>query len=369
MTFIPSGRLRPFAALMAVCLLLGAGSCKKKDFTIEGTIDGASDAALVLEKSDFAGRWIVVDSTSTGKSGKFSITQQAPAAPEVYRLSMGDRFVYFPIEATETVRLTTTEAGFGSDYTLEGSDQAADMARFEKMLARLHTDNPDSVEAFKRNVYTQFMQDARGSLLSFFVLTRMIDPNTPLFDSRQKSDLKYFTAVATAYHEYRPDDPRTLVLERTALQRMRDRNTEEGRENVLEAELGRVIEIALDDPQGKTQSLTEITAKGRPTILVFAPLTHEQSPELNRDIAAVRNSRGGNIEVYQVCADPDRYTWREAAQNLPWTVVFDPMGVNSEHMLHYNVTHLPTFFIFDSHGELIDRAMTISELRQKLAAV
>ena len=369
MAFIHSGRLRPIAALVAVCLLLGASSCKKKDFTIEGTINGASEAALILEKSDFTGRWIVVDSTRTGKSGKFSLKQQAPAAPEVYRLRMADRFVYFPVEGTETVRLTTTESAFGSDYTLEGSEQAADMARFEKMFAALHTDNPDSVESFKRNVYAQFMHDARGSVLSFFILTRMIDENTPLFDSRQTGDLKYFTAVATAYHEFRPDDPRTDVLEKTALQRMRDRNAAEGRENLLEAEMGRLIEISLDDPDGKTCSLSEITAKGRPTILVFAPLTHEQSPELNRDIAALRNSRGGNIEIYQVCADPDRYTWRDAAKNLPWTVVFDPMGVNSENMLHYNVTHLPTFFIFDSHGELIDRAETISDLRQKLATV
>ena len=58
----------------------------------------------------------------------------------------------------------------------------------------------------------------------------------------------------------------------------------------------------------------------------------------------------------------DRYAWRDAAANLPWTNVFDTEGERSSTALKYNVSRLPAFFLYNAAGELIDRADDLDAL-------
>ena len=88
-----------YIAASAAVLCLAAVSCGDAQFRIDGDVTGAEGRSLVLEKSDFHGRWIPVDSVKIGGSGHFSIRSDAPASPEVYRLSLGDRFIYLPVDS------------------------------------------------------------------------------------------------------------------------------------------------------------------------------------------------------------------------------------------------------------------------------
>lgn len=349
-------------ALLSLLLIVTLACCGEPEFNIKGEIQGADDVKVEIEKSDFRGRWQPLDSTRTSPSGKFSVKLAAPAAPEIYRLHIGDTYVYLPADSTGTVTVRGDIKTLAREYYLDGSEQAVKMAEFDRSLNAAIAANAD-LTAFKRNVYEKYIRNSRGSILSYYVLTKTIG-DRPLFDPADSSDLRYYAAVATAFKEFNPSDPRASYLEQTAIQALRDRNSRQGKRTTMEARELKLIEIALPDAKGVTRKLSDVAGKGKKTLLVFSVLTHPDSPLVNKILHDLRQSKG--IDIYQVSLDADRFAWRQAAANLPWTNVFDPQGERSKAALDYNVSALPAFFIYDAQGNLIDRATTLDELQKKL---
>lgn len=349
--------------MLSTALVLA--SCSDDKFKIKGEIYGAEDKTIVLEKSDFQGKWLPVDSTHTNKNGGFSFSFPAPMSPEIYRLTLNNQYVYLPVDSTETLTLTTSYDKFGSDFSLTGSRNAENLTEFEKSLQQANTENQDSLYSFKRSVYSNYMKDFPGSILSFYILTKIID-GKPLYDPSDKTDLKYFTAVATGYQAVRPDDPRASLLEQTALRALKKQNSESGKFSTIEANEIAMIEIDQQDETGKNVKLSSVVGKGKPVVVIFSLLTHEDSPELNMQLAKLYNDMGGKVEFYNVSLDPDQYSWREAAKNLPWITVYSPGQGQSVDAVRYNVFQIPSYFIYNGQGELSSRPMTVEELRKSL---
>lgn len=339
-------------------------ACSEPHFKVEGTVAGADDASISLEKADFSGRWITVDSTRTSSAGKFSFKGTAPDAPEIYRLSLDGKYIYFPVDSTETVSVNSDLKAFDTDFTLDGSENARAMEKFEKKLIAFSADQTGR-EDLKRDLFTEFIKPLGASVVSYYILTKTID-GKPLFDPDNDSDARYYGAVATAFKQFRPDDPRTRLLEEVSLRMIRRKNSKNGQQQVLQAEEVKLFDITLPDTDGKERSLSEFAGKGKPVILVFSLMNQAGSPALNAELNAMRVSRDMNI--YQVSLDSDLYAWREAARNLPWICVFDNNGASGA-AARYNVTSLPTFFIIDSNGDLVDRAASVNELGEKLKTV
>lgn len=352
------------ACVLAAAAMLSA--CGEPQFKIKGEIYGADNQPLVLEKSDFHGRWVAIDSTRTSSAGSFSISRPAPAAPEIFRLALGDRYIYLPVDSVETVTMTSSLKDYGTEFTLSGSPKAEAMERFEKEVIALPSDiSPDSLTSFKRSVFSKYMRDAQGSIVSYYILTKTIG-DKPLFDP-DSDDYKYFAAVATGFKELRPGDPRTLLLEKTSMDAIKKRHSQSGLRRQIQAQEISVIDIDLPDENNTNRKLSDIVGKGKPVIVMFTLLTHPDSPAINTELAKIHSA--GNAEIYQVSLDPDQYSWRDAARNLPWVTVFDAAGQYSTAATNYNVGNIPTFFIYDRQGELKARAANISELRRELSSL
>lgn len=349
--------------LCGISLILS--SCSNDKFKIKGEIYGGEEKYIVLEKSDFHGRWLPVDSTKINKNGGFSISFPTPVAPDIFRLSLNNQYVYIPVDNTETITLNTSYDKFGSDFSLAGSKNAEMMTQFEKQLHKTNTSNPDSLIAFKRNVYSNYMKDFQGSVLSFYILTKTID-GKPLYDPADKNDRKYFGAVATGFKEVRPDDPHTALLEQTALNAMKRKNSEEGNYQAIEAEEISIIDMDLQNENGENIKLSSVVGKGKPVVVIFSLLNVQDSPEFNIALAKIYNQHSGKVEFYNVSLDEDQYTWREAAKNLPWITVYSPGQNTSQDAVRYNVFQVPSFYIYDSQGELVSRPMTLDELSKSL---
>lgn len=355
---------RILAGSAAFSLLAALGACSDSDFKIKGDVADADNEKIVLEKADFSGFWSIVDSTRTDKNGKFQFSVPRQSGPEIFRLALGDRFIYLPVDSTETITVTSSKANFGHDFTLDGSEQARNMAAFEKDLMGFmpYFDNADSLDNFKKHVYNNYLHDQKGSIVTYYILTKTIG-NRLLFDPAT-DDFRYVTAVATSFDHYRPDDAHTPILRELAKAGRSKHNDDNGIKTVIEATEVSVLEIELNDENGKTQKLTDHVGKGKPVIVAFTLMRDGVTPDINRQLAEIYNS--GRADIYNVSPDPDQYGWKEAVKNLPWTTVLDPSAGQHTVFLQYNVGQLPMFYLYNAQGELVARAATVKGIKEKL---
>lgn len=345
-------------AYLPFLLLLILGACSKNSPEISGEIKDADNQSLMLEKSDYAGVWIPIDSTRTDSKGKFKIEIPRADAPEIYRLRLADRYVYFPVDSTEKITLSSSVAGYGRDFALSGSAQAEQMARFEMALQRASLALPDSAEAFRKYVYTEYIREGHGNILSYYVLTKVLPDGRLLFNPESPSDARYFAAVATQMAEYRPEDPRTEFIREISLRAMKNRNSVQGKKTVITANEVKMIDVTLQDENGRDVALSSVVGKGKPVLMVFAMMNAAESPAFNRRLAAWSKNHP-DTAIYHISFDEDIYAWREAARNLPWTTVIDPGGMSSTVLSDYNVDSLPAYFLYDAAGNLAERLETI----------
>lgn len=355
---------RYFAAAVSVAAIALAGGCGEKGFKIEGQLADSDGDKVLLEKADFSGYWTIVDSTRTDSKGNFKFSQPQQSGPEIFRLSLDDKYIYLPVDSTETLTVTSSKHNFGHDFTVTGSEQATSMAQFEKDLIAFvpYFNNADSMKSFKKRIYNNYMHDGRGKVMTYYILTKTVG-NQPLFDPTS-DDFKYIVAVANNFQQFRPDDAHTPFLLNLAKAAQRHHNEQNGIRTVIDAQEIKVLEIALNDENGKEQKLTDKVGKGKPVVVAFTLMRDGATPEINRQLAELY--KAGRIDIYNVSPDRDQYGWHEAAANLPWTTVLDPSAGQDKVFVQYNVGELPTFFIYDANGDLVARCMSVKEIREKL---
>ncbi|MDE7408624.1 MAG: DUF4369 domain-containing protein [Muribaculaceae bacterium] len=355
---------RYIAAAASVAAIAIAGGCGEKGFKINGELAGSDGDKILLEKADFSGYWTIVDSTRTDSKGKFSFSQPQQSGPEIFRLSLDDKFIYLPVDSTETLTVTSSKQNFGHDFNVSGTEQASRMAQFEKDLIAFapYFDNADSLKNFKKHIYNNYIHDGRGNVMSYYILTKTVGDRA-LFDPSTE-DFRYIVAVANNFQQYRPDDAHTPFLLNLARAAQRHHNDQKGIHTVIDAQEIKVLEIALNDENGKEQKLTDMVGKGKPVVVAFTLMRDGATPEINRQLAELY--KVGKVDIYNVSPDRDQYGWREAAANLPWITVLDPSAGQDKVFLQYNVGQLPTFFIYNANGELTARCMSVKEIREKL---
>lgn len=368
MTYIPVKNIKSMLLTAAAAAILTA--CSGPSFKVEGTVEGADDASLVLERANASGLWQAIDSTHTGSDGHFSLSVDAPEHPDLYRLSYGGGYIYLPVDSIETLTLTASAKDFGKDFTLTGSDQANLMTQMQQRLSRLPMDKPDSVAAFKRWVLSNVVLAAEGrpSVMQYYALTANVG-GRQLFDVNTPQDAQAFAAVATAYQQYRPDDPRAKALEQLALKAQRNRNTARGRKREMRAPETAIVDMELNDRTGMPRRLSAVTANGKPTLVIFTTMGQQNSGVVVGELGKLYGTYGQRMNFYMVCLNTNIAAWREQVRDIPWLTVIDPDGEASLNARNYALKGLPTFFLYDSRGELTDRADNFDQLRAKLPAI
>ncbi len=357
---------RRHLALSAIitAVVFGSSCSHKEKHGLKGNIKGAKENSYaVLEAPNEFGFWYSVDSAKVDGEGNFFIPYTPPQSPELYRVRYNDKYIYLPLDSTETLTLSASASAFDIDFTLAGSRLAENMTAFEREARRVEAmANADSTEAFKRRVYSRYMSDGKGDMLSYYILTRafgdghLIEYTDPLY-----------TAVANAFQTYRPDDRHTAALVARAKEGQAVRRKAKGQVNVIEAEETAIIDMEFPDLKGNKHRLSDNVGKGKPTILVLTSMNATENPGLTRTLRSIYEE--GAADIYEVCYDTDLLVIENGTKGLPWTIVRDPNGLNSGILLKYNVSSLPTMFIYDSHGELSQRASTAEELRKLLPLV
>ena len=356
--------------LAASAALLLASCAGNGTFSISGNIEGADNQPVLLENS-INGYWVPIDSTRTDGDGDFKIKHQSPDVPQVYRLTVNDRSVYFPVDSLDDITIKATLANFATDYSLTGSDNAENMASIDHR-AREIAAITDAVEAakkreeFKRELAQQLVATP-ASVLAYYIINKQIN-GVPLFDFTNSVDLRIIGAVANAYSYSRPNDPRTANIVKTYL--AGKKATYKGGSaptDTMYVDEAKILEIALPDENGKIQSLQKLAEKGGVVLLNFTTYEVQESPAFNKLLSDLYNAnKGRGLEIYQVGIDTNVSTWKTAASNLPWITVYDEAGTASRNLAKYNVQAIPAIFLIDRSGEIAARVTDLAELPAQL---
>lgn len=353
--------------ILMMVAIVALTACNNNKFQIDGTIEGASDTTtLVLEQSS-NGEWFLVDSVKVDKNGKFSVSAPAPEVPSIYQLRLGNQAVCFPIDSLDHLTLKAKLPNLTSDYTLSGSEHAEQIMKIDKEAMKFAGGKGTAAElqAWKDQLARQIVVDPSG-IVAYYTINKYID-GKPLFDPMNDSDLRIIGAVANSFNSFRPDDPRTDYLVNLLLDGQRRRRAMSAPTDTVFADMASIIDIKLQDYNGKEYSLSKVASENRVVLLDFTAYTTDVSPQLNKllnDIYQAYHSRG--LTIYQVSVDQDNVAWRQAAQNLPWITVFDPMSINSQTIGAYNVTGIPTTFIIRG-GEIVERVEDATRLKAAVA--
>ena len=351
--------------MMAV--LAGLTACNGNKFHVDGTIEGASDSlTMVLEQSS-NGEWFIVDSVKVDKNGSFSISAPAPEVPSIYQIRLGDQTICFPIDSLDKLTITAKMPNLTSDFNVSGSEHAKQIMDIDKGALQFAGGKGTEAErqAWKDQLARQIAADP-GSIVAYYTINKYID-GKPLFDPMNDNDLRFIGAVANAFDSFRADDPRTEYLKSVFLDGQRRRRAMSAPSDTLYADVASLIDIKLQDYTGKDYSLSTVAADNRVVVLNFTAYAAEFSPQLNKllnDIYQNYHNRG--LTIYQVSLDTDNVLWREAAKNLPWITVYDPMSINSQHVGAYNVMGIPTSFIIRG-GDIVERVEDATLLKAAVA--
>ena len=371
---------------MLMMAVMTITSCDNNKFVVDGQIENAKDSVLYFENVGLEGI-SVIDSVRLSDNGNFSFSDEAPTAPEFYRLRIADQIINVSIDSTETVTIKAQYPQMATQYEISGSENCAKIKELTLKQIDLHQramaiqenmalgvdEANDSIlkiiDAYKEDVKNNYIFKEPMQAYSYFALFQTLG-NWLLFNPRSnKEDIKVFAAVATSWDTYYPHAERGQNLHNIAIEGMKNvRITEGAREQAIDAskiEEAGVLDIALQDNHGQVRHLTDL--KGKVVLLDFHIFATNESPArilLLRELYNKYASQG--FEIYQVSLDPDEHFWKQQTAALPWISVRDEDGINSQRIMMYNIQAVPDYFIIDRGNNLVKRAEQMKDLEAEI---
>ena len=369
-----------------VLAAIATASCGYKKFNVEGQITNAKDSVLYFENVGLEGISIM-DSVKLSDKGDFSFSEEAPTAPEFYRLRISDQIINVSIDSTETVTIKAQYPQMATQYEISGSENCAKIKELTLKQIDLHKqamaiqDNTtlgvdeanDSIlkiiNTYKEDIKTNYIFKEPMKAYSYFALFQTLG-NWLLFNPRSnKDDIKVFAAVATSWDTYYPHAERGQNLHNIAIEGMKNMRITQGEsDQTIDAskiEEAGVLDIALQDNHGQIRHLTDL--KGKVVLLDFHIFAMDESPArilLLRELYNKYAAQG--FEVYQVSLDPDEHFWKQQTAALPWISVRDEDGINSQRLMLYNIQSVPDYFIIDRGNNLVKRASQMKDLEAEI---
>ena len=392
-TFAPTKRKKIknmkhiWKAAFVVLAAATVASCDDNKFNVEGEISNAKDSVLYFENVGIEGVNIL-DSVKLGEGGSFAFSDEAPEAPEFYRLRIADQIINISIDSTETVQIKGEYPGMASNYTVSGSyncekireltlrqmelqRQAIAIQQNTGLGIRVIGDSINKlVDLYKDDVKKNYIYKEPNKAYAYFALFQTLG-NWLIFNPRtEKDDIRAFAAVATSWDTYYPHAQRGQNLHNIAIAGMKNQRIVDAQNQDIEVDASKVTEagvfdVALTDNKGQLRHLTDL--KGQVVLLDFHIFALEDSPArilLLRELYGKYHAQG--LEIYQVSLDPDEHFWKQQTAALPWVNVRDADGVNSQRLMLYNVQAVPDYFLIDRGNNIVSRAADIKDLEAEI---
>ena len=359
--------------LLASLIIVGCNAPKHQptSASIEGrlTLD-RSQKIYLAETDDKAER--LIDSVEQNSNGEFRFEiAEAPSEHHLYHLICGDRRIPLFVVAGDAIRVEPSDST-GCGYSISGSEESQLCNEFFSSYKHGYGSLKSNIDAQQRNAEAYknyrdikreqlaFIVEHKSHLAAIYALYQRLPGGSFLVD--QTSDIILYRTVAEAVAEQYPNSPYLTRL-------MRDIKRMENHIELLQrVEVRTHPDISARDMYGNEVSLSD--HDGHVTLLYFWSAEAGNSNAMNADlkqIYAKYAARG--FRVYQLSIDSSRSAWINAVQEqeLPWTSVHDRRGENSPSLGIYNITRLPSTYLFDAEGNIVARDIYGTELEKQLS--
>ncbi len=361
--------------IILLLVLTALFSCNQSTkFKVEGIVANSDNQYILLEKNGLL-ETTVIDSVKLDSDGSFRFKAPRPEYPDFYRLRIGTKVIDFAVDSCESMIFKADLTDFSTGYSIEGSQTNTDILKLRRSLSAIQAkvnalSNETSVEVrnarlgeieadietHKKMAGQLILQNPRSSA-AYFAIYQKINTSY-LFSPYVKADKTYCAAVATAYNAYMPDYIRSknlyaLVIDAIKTER-KAQNDAAWREIVDNSSTG-YIDIALNDRSGALRKLSEL--EGKVVLIDFSASEMENNVAYTFELRALHTkykSRG--FEIYQVSLDRSKMRWEDASANIPWISVRDENGPNTSYVSSYNIESIPTLFLMDKKGVIVNRA-------------
>ena len=371
-------------------LILAISCDHTPKFHIEGTVEGATDSMLYLEAQTLEGIQ-PLDSVKLTASGTFAFAQQKKVEnPEFYTLRISNRRINFSVDSTETITFSIKNTPQALTYDVQGSYNSQKIKEISEQQTRLQQqiiaiernesllpgDIVDSinglVNAYKEKMKDEYIFKEPLMAYSYYAVCQSITDLggtyqlfNPLTD---RSDVKCYATIATAWDGQWHDAERTIQICNTAIRGMGNTATPKTKE--LQVDESKIIEtsiidIELPDINSKFHKLTSL--KGKVVLLDFTLYGAQESPKRTRLMRELYNKfHAQGLEIYQISLDEDLHYWKEAVESLPWICVHETDGTATK---TYAVFDLPTFFLINRANEIVKRNDVIKDVEAEIKAL
>lgn len=369
--------------------LLAVGCNDKNSFTINGVINGKTGKYIYINRVD-VDTPVLMDSAKISKKGTFRFRLKA-SDPDFYQLGFSTtNFITLLAEPGEKIALSFSNNNLYEDYVIEGSDGSLKLQSLDIELASTKR-KLDSLTTIYNQTLKEPGFDARGpalesefsnlikeqrkkniefilnninSLATIKALYQTITPDTYVL--YEPNDLQYLKIVTDSLTHHYPNSKHVQAL-------ARDLSTELNKMyiNKIGAMANALPQVSLDpdlkDINGQRIALSSL--RGKYVLLTFWSFRAKECLVENiqlKEFYRIYKNRG--FEIYQVNVDENEADWKRAVKydELPWINTREDDPLNPVNVKLFNVTTLPSNFLFDKEGKIIGSNLHNRSLQIKL---
>lgn len=357
--------------LLSVLLIAGCGKSKKA--TLKLNVDNLQEGKLVVSILDIS-KMNVVDTLTTNKKGEASVKLDLPDdSPNFFYVSYnGVQIASLILAPGDKVKVFVDT--LGKNLKISGSEESVllqqvnseiekGQKQFDSLTVQLLAcDQIGDTESSKRiryelgRLYVNQKQGAVKHLVNNpFSFTnipnlyRQFNANFPLF--AQLEDGVYYKQLSDSLKSKYPESAYVKVLDKEVAEFYNQMELSGRFSNVKESSFP---DIELPDNKAQMQKLSQL--EGRPFMLLFWDPADNAQKMLNAEIETIYNQyKGKGFEIYSVCISTDKAFWNSITNRFPWINVCDGTGANCVALKTYNVTSLPSLFLFDKKGTIVSK--------------
>ena len=359
--------------VMGLAALMAASCTKSNTAVVDAHIEGA-DNKLVMVAQLSVNQMKLVDTVRTDSKGTFkSEFAVSEETPNFYYIAYnGRRLASLVLKNGDKVKVTADT--LGKNVTIEGSEESVLMQKYEtgltSAIAQFEATSSELGKAMEARddaavqnlnaqlsrLYVKYKQDMIKSIMqnpyafaNVQALYQSLMPGLPIFGG--ENDHILFQRVHDSLQTLYPNSVYVKSLQEQ-IKAAQDLKLLASR--IESADETSFPNISLPDINAKNVDLSSL--EGRPFILMFWTVADPNQKMFNNDLMEIYNKyKSAGLEIYQVSIDTDKTAWATAVkeQNLPWISVCDGKGAASIAVATYNVTAIPSMFVFNRKGDIV----------------